>query len=196
MANHPPENTLSNAHFLLYATDQSGCFTSDNARYSVQDTLNHAVVLTVGQRINVAITPADQFPVGNASGNLAVSVGHGIPAAELGVQHISTVKMDDTALAQGPGADYTIADGGSVLITLHQSHLNTLPAGAHTLSVAIGSGNYGGVTVATGITVLPVAMPGTVPQTGDDAQPWLWMALAVGAVLAIGFVLWRKRRGR
>lgn len=137
---------------------------------------------------SITISPAATFLHGNAP-NTTVTVGAGV--AGFGLDNLSRVEMGPeggalTTLTSG--TDYDAADG-SIILTLHQTYLNTLTPGAYTLRVNLIGAEYPSY-VETRIIVL--AQGADVPKTGDGTMPLLWAGLIL--LSGAGLLFLRKKR--
>ena len=103
-------------------------------------------------------------------------------------------------------ANYTAASGSTV-ITLKAEYLNTLPAGEHTITVLYIDGEATGTFTVGGETSVPTGSDQTgdkdssdtrktdSPQTGDDSNIALWMAvLLVSGAALTGTALYSRKR--
>lgn len=107
-----------------------------------------------------------------------------------GLSFTINVAYDDFPKIQVDGKDldatnYTVKKGSNI-ITLNASYLETLSVGKHTLTVVSDA-----VTVSTEFTINQL----TSPQTGDNSNMQLWIALllASGAGLTISAMVNKKR---
>lgn len=107
-----------------------------------------------------------------------------------GLSFTINVAYDDFPKIQVDGKDldatnYTVKKGSNI-ITLNASYLETLSVGKHTLTVVSDA-----VTVSTEFTINQL----TSPQTGDNSNMQLWIALllASGAGLTISVMVNKKR---
>ena len=86
-----------------------------------------------------------------------------------------------------------IRDRGSTIVTLKTSYLETLSVGKHTLAIVSETG-----TATTEFTIKAAAVTDDTqsPQTGDDSNIALWIAvlLAAGTALTGTAVYSRKRK--
>lgn len=104
-------------------------------------------------------------------------------------KHFQKVQVDGKDL---DASNYTVKEG-STIVTLKTSYLETLSVGKHTLAIVSETG-----TVTTEFTVKAAAVTDDTqsPQTGDDSNIALWIAvlLAAGAALTGITVYSRKRK--
>ena len=93
-------------------------------------------------------------------------------------------------------ADCYTAENGSTVITLKAEYLETLAAGKHTLTVLYTDGKATGTFTVTEKPDEVVDDDTESPQTGDDSNIALWIAvmLAAGAALTGTAVYSRKRK--
>ena len=128
--------------------------------------------------------------------------------------HFTGIEMDGTAV---DSSNYT-AEEGSVVITLKADYLDTLDAGEHVLKVLFDDGsaevkftvtdgeNEPGGRDDAGDTEEPEVKPGdadaeekgdTTPKTGDETNIFIWIALMLASLGALGgtvFSAIRRRR--
>ena len=92
-------------------------------------------------------------------------------------------------------ADCYTAENGSTIITLKAEYLETLAAGKHTLTVLYTDGEATGTFTVAEKPAEVVDDDTESPQTGDDSNIALWIALllASGAGISVTAVLRRKR---
>ena len=104
-------------------------------------------------------------------------------------QHFQKVQVDGKDL---DASNYTVKEG-STIVTLKTSYLETLSVGKHTLAIVSETG-----TATTEFTVKAAAVTDDTqsPQTGDDSNIALWIAvlLAAGTALTGTAVYSRKRK--
>jgi tetratricopeptide (TPR) repeat protein len=88
---------------------------------------------------------------------------------------------------------------GSTIVTLKQDYLDTLEAGKYTITFLYTNGETEGTFIVEAVeeeTVPPTTeetKPGTVPETGDDANVMLWFSLMIVSSAAILVLLSYKR---
>ncbi|HJA26444.1 MAG TPA: hypothetical protein H9795_10335 [Candidatus Fournierella merdigallinarum] len=91
-------------------------------------------------------------------------------------------------------ANYTI-EKGSTVATLKPAYLNTLAAGAHTLTFVYKDGQ---VSATLTVTEAPdndaSATNSAVPPTGDSGAPVLWVCLLTAGALGLAARPWHRRR--
>ena len=128
--------------------------------------------------------------------------------------HFTGIEMDGTAV---DSSNYT-AEEGSVVITLKADYLDTLDTGEHVLKVLFDDGsaevkftvtddeNEPGGGDDAGDTEEPEVKPGdadaeekgdTTPKTGDETDMFIWIALMLASLGALGgtvFSAIRRRR--
>ena len=104
-------------------------------------------------------------------------------------KHFQKVQVDGKDL---DASNYTVKEG-STIVTLKTSYLETLSVGKHTLAIVSETG-----TATTEFTVKAAAVTDDTqsPQTGDDSNIALWIAvlLAAGTALTGTAVYSRKRK--
>ena len=104
-------------------------------------------------------------------------------------KHFQKVQVDGKDL---DASNYTVKEG-STIVTLKASYLETLSVGKHTLAIVSETG-----TATTEFTVKAAAVTDDTqsPQTGDDSNIALWIAvlLAAGTALTGTAVYSRKRK--
>lgn len=104
-------------------------------------------------------------------------------------QHFQKVQVDGKDL---DASNYTVKEG-STIVTLKAEYLETLSVGKHTLSIVSDTG-----TATTEFTIKAAAVTDDTqsPQTGDDSNIALWIAvlLAAGTALTGTAVYSRKRK--
>lgn len=104
-------------------------------------------------------------------------------------EHFQKVQVDGKDL---DASNYTVKEGGTI-VTLKAEYLETLSVGKHTLSIVSDTG-----TATTEFTVKAAAVTDDTqsPQTGDDSNIALWIAvlLAAGTALTGTAVYSRKRK--
>ena len=105
-------------------------------------------------------------------------------------KHFQKVQVDGKDL---DASNYTVKEG-STIVTLKTSYLETLSVGKHTLAIVSETG-----TATTEFTIKAAAVVGgdtESPQTGDDSNIALWIAvlLAAGTALTGTAVYSRKRK--
>ena len=104
-------------------------------------------------------------------------------------KHFQKVQVDGKDL---DASNYTVKEG-STIVTLKTSYLETLSVGKHTLAIVSETG-----TATTEFTIKAAAVTDDTqsPQTGDDSNIALWIAvlLAAGTALTGTAVYSRKRK--
>ena len=91
-------------------------------------------------------------------------------------------------------ANYTI-EKGSTVATLKPAYLNTLAAGAHTLTFVYKDGQVSATfTVAEAPDNDASATNSAVPPTGDSGAPVLWVCLLTAGALGLAARPWHRRR--
>lgn len=104
-------------------------------------------------------------------------------------QHFQKAQVDGKDL---DASNYTVKEG-STIVTLKAEYLETLSVGKHTLSIVSDTG-----TATTEFTIKAAAVTDDTqsPQTGDDSNIALWIAvlLAAGTALTGTAVYSRKRK--
>ena len=104
-------------------------------------------------------------------------------------KHFQKVQVDGKDL---DASNYTVKEG-STIVTLKAEYLETLSVGKHTLSIVSDTG-----TATTEFTIKAAAVTDDTqsPQTGDDSNIALWIAvlLAAGTALTGTAVYSRKRK--
>ena len=91
-------------------------------------------------------------------------------------------------------ANYTI-EKGSTVATLKPVYLNTLAAGAHTLTFVYKDGQVSATpTVAEAPDNDASATNSAVPPTGDSGAPVLWVCLLTAGALGLAARPWHRRR--
>lgn len=91
-------------------------------------------------------------------------------------------------------ANYTI-EKGSTVATLKPAYLNTLAAGAHTLTFVYKDGQVSATpTVAEAPDNDASVTNSAVPPTGDSGAPVLWVCLLTAGALGLAARPWHRRR--
>ena len=146
---------------------------------------------------SLRITPAGQFVVGNAPGNLTLHIGEDGQNPSTGDWGSLAIVLDGESTAAPVDPKHFNVTYGSIHLALHQDWLNVLPSGKHQLQVTL-TGNYAGTPVLTiPLIVTAPGGDGNVPATGDSAQPWLWLGMMLlSAAGLIAAVASRRRRQR
>ena len=113
--------------------------------------------------------------------------------------------MDGVALAQGTEF---VAQTGSILITLKQAYLQTLPVGTHTFTVTLQGGALTGTSLSQRLEVVaPPAQSAAAgasgragtPGTGDSQMPGGWavgMIAGAGVLVALWILRVRRKESR
>ena len=119
--------------------------------------------------------------------------------AEDGLSFTSNAAFADFVKVQVDGKDLATSDyeveEGSTVVTLKASYLKTLSVGKHTLAIVSDTGT---ATTEFTIKAAPATEDDTQsPETGDDSNIALWIAvmLAAGAGLTATVIYRRKRYG-
>ena len=97
----------------------------------------------------------------------------------------TVVRIDGCVIAP---ANYTVT-AGSTIITLHNSYLQSLGGGTHTLQVVYSDG-------ATDLATFTVMLPIHIPATGDTGNLFFFsgiMLLSLAGLLVISATLRRKK---
>ena len=127
------------------------------------------------------------FIVGKATEDAIMHIGKGV--ANFGVANLDYVDVDGKRL----DLQFYTAKDGSIILTVHQTYLNTLSVGEHILTAHLKGPGYEGQTVSGKIVVAPVPDMSNLPQTGDASPVLLWGA-TLGLCAAVLAVMKRKKK--
>ena len=162
--------------------------------------LSASFFVTSTSALSITIRPRAAFIVGQCGGNYEVTIGAGTPSTDLNASHLGHLTLTDaghnvTVLAEG--SDFSKRDG-SIIVTLFERYLNSLPVGKYTLTATIAGGLYDGQTPSLVITVVnPGGDAGDVgadaPKAGDGTPVMLLVGLAL---VSGGILVLRRRRAK
>lgn len=115
--------------------------------------------------------------------------------AEDGLSFTSNAAFADFVKVQVDGkdlaaSDYEVEEGGTI-VTLKASYLETLSVGKHTLAIVSDTG-----TATTEFTIQAATVADDIqsPETGDNSNIALWIAVMLAAGAGLTATIYRRRR--
>ncbi|MGN0779701.1 MAG: LPXTG cell wall anchor domain-containing protein [Aristaeellaceae bacterium] len=129
-----------------------------------------------------ATNPKEPYQITKGSGIDVVQGTEATFVSNAPMEKFWRVEVDGVEIAS---KNYKVVSG-STAVTLTGSYTATLPLGQHTINIVSTDGN-----AACSFNVLPAP---DLPQTGDNSNLMLWLALLAASTVAIAMILRKKKQ--